>query len=82
MLDINRTHDHVCCHDCGQPLAVIRQDGLNGDYLIQVTCWQAGCLLRGFTLSLNKYKHLTERELEIYRNTKRAYPLEYMRIEG
>jgi hypothetical protein len=82
MSEINAAGKPVCCRDCGQPLGIIRQDGLNGDYLIQVTCWQTGCLLHGFTLSLNKYLRLTESELEIYRKTTRSYPLKFARAGG
>lgn len=82
MSEINAARKPVCCRDCGQPLGIIRQDGLDGDYLVQVTCWQTDCLLHGFTLSLNQYLSLTESELEIYRKTTRAYPLKLVCAAG
>lgn len=64
---------HVLCRDCGQPMAVIQQENLDGNYLIQVTCWQPNCLLRGFTLSLDRYVNLKESQLEAYREMHHVY---------
>jgi len=62
---------HVFCRDCGQPMEVIQQEDADGDYFIQVTCWQSKCLLRGFTLSLDRYMNLDDSELEAYRQVHR-----------
>jgi hypothetical protein len=73
---------HVFCRDCGQPMTVIQQESLDGSSLIQVTCWQQNCLLRGFTLSLERYLTLNPSELEAYRQTNRIYRPPYVRLKA
>ena len=72
----------VFCRDCGQPMAVIQQQELDGSYFIQVTCWQPNCLLSGFTLSLDHYQSLNQSQLEVYRQMNRIYPPQYVRVDG
>ncbi len=71
----------VFCRDCGQPMAVIQQETLDGSYYIQVTCWQPNCSLRGFTLSLDRYMNLPQPLLEAYRQMNHIYPPQYVRID-
>jgi hypothetical protein len=82
MSDYNAAQVRVFCRDCGQPLAVIQQEEVDGSYLIQVTCWQSHCLLRGFTFSLDHYKLLNHAQLEAYRQMNRIYPPQYVRVDS
>jgi hypothetical protein len=81
MPEYNAAYIRVFCRDCGYPMAVIQQEDLDGSYLIQVTCWQPNCLLHGFTLSLERYKSLSDFQLEAYRQINRIYPPQYIRAE-
>jgi hypothetical protein len=81
MLDYNAAHIRVFCRDCGQPMAVIQQEELDGSYFIQVTCWQPHCLLHGFTLSLERYQRLNDSQLEAYRQMNRIYAPQYVRVD-
>ena len=81
MVESSATHVRIFCRDCGQPMAVIQQEKLDGSYYIQVTCWQPRCLLRGFTLSLDRYLNLPATMLEAYRQMNRIYPPAYVRID-
>jgi len=81
MLENNTAYVRIFCRDCGQPMAVIQQERLDGSFYIQVTCWQPGCLLRGFTLSLDQYLTLAQSTLEAYRQMNRIYPPAYVRID-
>src|SRR3982750_4332086 len=81
MPENNIPYIHVFCRDCGQPMEVIQQEDLEGNHLIQVTCWQAQCLLHGFTLSLDRYLSLNQSQLDAYRQTNRVYQSPYIRFK-
>jgi len=72
----------VLCRDCGQPMHIIQQQELDGTYFVLVTCWQPTCLLRGFTLSLDRYQSLDRNQLEVYRDMNRFGQLQYVRVDG
>ena len=72
----------VFCRDCGQPMHIIQQEELDASHFILVTCWQPSCMLRGFTLSLDRYKNLDQTQLEIYRDMNRFCELQYVRVDG
>jgi hypothetical protein len=82
MPEFNAAYVRVFCRDCGQPMAVIQQEEVDGSYFIQVTCWQPHCLLHGFTLSLERYQSLNHLQLEAYRQMNRIYPPQYVRVDG
>jgi len=72
----------VFCRDCGQPMHIIQHEKPDATYFILVTCWQPSCLLRGFTLSLDRYKSSDQTQLEVYRDMNRFCQLQYVRVDG
>lgn len=81
MVDSIAASVSVYCRDCGQLLEIIQQEELDNGYYSLVTCWQATCLLRGFTLSLDHYESLNPLQLEAYREMNQLGRPEYVRLD-
>ena len=82
MFEIIAANVRVFCRDCGQPMHTFQQEDLDDTNSVLVTCWQPSCLLRGFTLSLDRYNSLDQAQLEIYRDMNRFGQLQYVRVDG
>jgi hypothetical protein len=82
MFESMAAHVIMFCRDCGRPMHIMQQEELDGTHFFLVTCWEPTCLLRGFTLSLDRYKCLDETQLEVYRDMNRFGRLEYVRVDG
>ncbi|MBA3868841.1 MAG: hypothetical protein H0X30_06780 [Anaerolineae bacterium] len=81
MMDRIAANVSVYCKDCGHPLEIIEQEELDNGYFLLVTCWQATCLLRGFTLSLDRYESLNQPQLEVYREMNQLGRPQYVRVD-
>ena len=73
---------HVICRDCGHAMELIQQQGLDEEYFVLVTCWQSTCLLRGFTLSIERYQNLSQTQLEVYRDMNRLSHPHFVRVDN
>jgi hypothetical protein len=82
MPECDTANPQVICRDCGQTMAVIQQPTFNGDFISLITCWQRSCALYGVTLSVDQYDHLTEDQLEAYRQMNRVSRTKYLKRDG